>query len=337
MGFCPGIHDDKLKAAFQAEVAKGAQFGYERQHERTLERFVDNAERKIARSKRRTDDGSAIPSIDVDRAPEIAEISKQIEDKVKEAETAGEAGEVDKSMALMSEAEVLRRKKAEIQAKLVRVQPGASGGADQPNMGNRQRLRVCDICGAFLSLNDSDDRLADHFGGRVHLGFLAVRQKLASMRPARPAGAPPASAGATSSNSVPVAAPKVPAPAGPSGSGSSFSSSSSAQPPPSSSNGSSSGSGYGGYSGYGGSSSGRDRDYRDGGSSRDNYRSGGGGSSGYDGRRDDGYRRDDYRSGGGGRDDYRGGGGRDRDYRDGGRRDYDRGGRGDRERSRSRE
>jgi len=32
-----------------------------------------------------------------------------------------------------------------------------------------QKLRVCDVCGAYLSVLDSDRRLADHFGGKVSL------------------------------------------------------------------------------------------------------------------------------------------------------------------------
>jgi hypothetical protein len=30
-------------------------------------------------------------------------------------------------------------------------------------------LRVCDVCGAYLSVLDSDRRLADHFGGKVRI------------------------------------------------------------------------------------------------------------------------------------------------------------------------
>jgi hypothetical protein len=41
-----------------------------------------------------------------------------------------------------------------------------------------QKLRVCDICGAFLSIYDSDRRLADHFGGKMHLGYQHIRDKI---------------------------------------------------------------------------------------------------------------------------------------------------------------
>lgn len=42
----------------------------------------------------------------------------------------------------------------------------------------QQKLRVCEICAAFLSLYDNDRRLADHFGGRLHMGFIKVRERL---------------------------------------------------------------------------------------------------------------------------------------------------------------
>lgn len=42
----------------------------------------------------------------------------------------------------------------------------------------QQKLRVCDVCGALLSIHDSDRRLADHFGGKLHIGYLQIREKL---------------------------------------------------------------------------------------------------------------------------------------------------------------
>lgn len=45
-----------------------------------------------------------------------------------------------------------------------------------------QKLRVCDISGAFFSVYDSDRRLADHFGGKLHLGYMQIREKLAELK-----------------------------------------------------------------------------------------------------------------------------------------------------------
>ncbi|CAN0037700.1 unnamed protein product [Choristocarpus tenellus] len=54
-------------------------------------------------------------------------------------------------------------------------------------LGNatQQKLRVCDICGALLSIFDSNDRLAEHFGGKLHIGFVDIRSKLEEIRKAK--------------------------------------------------------------------------------------------------------------------------------------------------------
>lgn len=54
----------------------------------------------------------------------------------------------------------------------------------------QQKLRVCEVCSAYLGLHDNDRRLADHFGGKLHLGFIEIREKLEKLRVscAEPAG-----------------------------------------------------------------------------------------------------------------------------------------------------
>ena len=42
----------------------------------------------------------------------------------------------------------------------------------------QQKLRACEVCGAFLSMYDNDRRLADHFGGKLHIGFVTIREKM---------------------------------------------------------------------------------------------------------------------------------------------------------------
>lgn len=49
----------------------------------------------------------------------------------------------------------------------------------------QQKLRVCEVCSAYLGLHDNDRRLADHFGGKLHLGFIEIREKLEKLRVSR--------------------------------------------------------------------------------------------------------------------------------------------------------
>ncbi|GFQ00381.1 protein luc7 [Phtheirospermum japonicum] len=83
-------------------------------------------------------------------------IQELINEKLKKAEDLGEQGMVDEAQKALEEAEALKK--------------------------TDQKLRVCDICGAFLSVYDSDRRLADHFGGKLHLGYMQIREKLAGLQ-----------------------------------------------------------------------------------------------------------------------------------------------------------
>jgi hypothetical protein len=51
----------------------------------------------------------------------------------------------------------------------------------------QQKLRVCEVCSAYLGIHDNDRRLADHFGGKLHLGFIKIREKLEALM-VRPLG-----------------------------------------------------------------------------------------------------------------------------------------------------
>ena len=64
----------------------------------------------------------------------------------------------------MQAIEALKTEKGEKERELQQLTEtsGASG---------HQKLRVCDVCGAYLSVLDSDRRLADHFGGKVQSAF----------------------------------------------------------------------------------------------------------------------------------------------------------------------
>merc|ERR1712126_284388 len=84
------------------------------------------------------------------------------------AEQLGAEGFVDESMKMMEE---LRKKKASAEQEYRNAMPASSY--------QQQKLRVCEVCSAYLGIHDNDRRLADHFGGKLHLGFIKIRDKLA--------------------------------------------------------------------------------------------------------------------------------------------------------------
>lgn len=101
---------------------------------------------------------------------EIGEIERIYEKSMLEVERLGEEGLVEESLKELDRSEAIKSEKEAKEAELQRLNDsaGASG---------HQKLRVCDVCGAYLSVLDSDRRLADHFGGRVSTKMIGVAEQ----------------------------------------------------------------------------------------------------------------------------------------------------------------
>ncbi|KAJ7973646.1 LUC7 related protein [Quillaja saponaria] len=118
---------------------------------------------------------ASLPSV----APD-ARTQEMINEKLKKAEDLGEQGMVDEAQKALEEAEALKK----LPAGQDPVLDYSKYTAADVRITD-QKLRVCDICGAFLSVYDSDRRLSDHFGGKLHLGYMQVREKLAELQEER--------------------------------------------------------------------------------------------------------------------------------------------------------
>ncbi|PUZ76454.1 hypothetical protein GQ55_1G292500 [Panicum hallii var. hallii] len=105
-----------------------------------------------------------------------ARTQEMINEKLKKAEELGENGMIDEAQKLLDEAEALKKLSARPQAV-----PDTSKKTAHVQITD-QKLRLCDICGAFLSVYDSDRRLADHFGGKLHMGYMLIRERLSELQ-----------------------------------------------------------------------------------------------------------------------------------------------------------
>jgi hypothetical protein len=104
----------------------------------------------------------------------IHELGEQIGTKLAKAEELGAQGLVDESMKLLEEVEELRKAKTDSEQEFRSTMPASTY--------QQQKLRVCEVCSAYLGIHDNDRRLADHFGGKLHLGFIQIREKLADLQ-----------------------------------------------------------------------------------------------------------------------------------------------------------
>lgn len=145
------------------------------------------------------------------QAEKVHELNEEIGKLLAKAEQLGAEGNVDEAQKVLQEVEKVRTKKKDAE-----VSKGCFGGASSlmwwfPHMNDslsscfndtfflvssqeeyrnsmpassfqQQKLRVCEVCSAYLGLHDNDRRLADHFGGKLHLGFIQIREKLDQLK-----------------------------------------------------------------------------------------------------------------------------------------------------------
>lgn len=86
------------------------------------------------------------------------------------ANATGAEGKVDESLEAMKEVEDIKHRKKVLEDEYHAMIPR--------HAAQQQKLRACEVCGAFLSMYDNDRRLADHFGGKLHIGFVTIREKI---------------------------------------------------------------------------------------------------------------------------------------------------------------
>lgn len=53
--------------------------------------------------------------------------------------------------------------------------------AQHSTQPQHQVLRVCEVCGSLLSARESK-RLEDHYAGKLHMGYKAIREKLEELK-----------------------------------------------------------------------------------------------------------------------------------------------------------
>ncbi|KAL0841263.1 hypothetical protein ABMA28_014985 [Loxostege sticticalis] len=174
LGECPKIHDLALRADFEL-ASKTKDYFYDIDATEHLEAFIADCDRRTTAAKQRLAETQEELSAEVtEKANAVHELAEQIGQKLARAEALGEEGMVEESVKLMGEIDELRKKKGAAEQEYRNSMPASSY--------QQQKLRVCEVCSAYLGIHDNDRRLADHFGGKLHLGFITIREKLAELK-----------------------------------------------------------------------------------------------------------------------------------------------------------
>nr|ACC62120.1 LUC7-like isoform b (predicted) [Rhinolophus ferrumequinum] len=174
LGECTKIHDLALRADYEI-ASKERDLFFELDAMDHLESFISECDRRTDLAKKRLAETQEEISAEVSaKAEKVHELNEEIGKLLAKAEQLGAEGNVDESQKILMEVEKVRAKKKEAEEEYRNSMPASSF--------QQQKLRVCEVCSAYLGLHDNDRRLADHFGGKLHLGFIQIRDKLDQLR-----------------------------------------------------------------------------------------------------------------------------------------------------------
>lgn len=176
LGECMKVHDLALRADYEI-ASKEQEYFFELDAAEHLQSFIADCDRRTELAKKRLAETQDEISAEVAaKAERVHELNEEIGKLLARAEQLGGEGNVDEAQQLLEMVEKTRGLKKEAEDVYRNSMPASSF--------QQQKLRVCEVCSAYLGLHDNDRRLADHFGGKLHIGFIEIREKLDRLRKA---------------------------------------------------------------------------------------------------------------------------------------------------------
>lgn len=175
LGECLKVHDPALRADYIL-ANREEDLMYEVSALERLQAFVNESDKKTEYLKRKlAETQEELTAEETSKLNRVHDLTESLGKKLAEVDKAEVDGETDLKQKLIEESERIKKERVAAEAEYRQVSRPASSH-------QQQNLRVCDICSAYLGINDNDSRLADHFGGKLHLGFITVREKLDDLK-----------------------------------------------------------------------------------------------------------------------------------------------------------
>ncbi|PFH58250.1 hypothetical protein XA68_13983 [Ophiocordyceps unilateralis] len=169
-GPCSKVHSEGLKAEFEALSDREKQrLGFEYDYVRDLHKYIDDCNRRIDAAQRRLEKTPEEIRLTNDLLEALADIEENMKAGLLELRVYGEQDLVSIALDEWFHLKNLSQTKIEKERELKAL-------SDTSGPSGHQKLQVCDVCGAYLSRLDNDRRLADHFYGKMHLGYAQMRK-----------------------------------------------------------------------------------------------------------------------------------------------------------------
>ncbi|CAI4059491.1 hypothetical protein SUVZ_04G1560 [Saccharomyces uvarum] len=170
LGKCPQIHLAKHKIQYEREVKQGKTFPeFEREYLTILARFVNECNGQISLALQSLEH-TAEERIKIRQVTEELDVlDARIGLMGQEIDSLIRADEVTMGMLQSVKLQELMDRRKEVAKRVRNITENVGQSA-------QQKLQVCEVCGAYLSRLDTDRRLADHFLGKIHLGYVKMRE-----------------------------------------------------------------------------------------------------------------------------------------------------------------
>ncbi|GAB7363462.1 hypothetical protein MBLNU230_g3734t1 [Neophaeotheca triangularis] len=184
-GACSKIHQPNLKEQYQSasEEQKRA-WGFEFDYMRDIGGMVADIDRKIEQYQRRLEKTPEEIRQTNNLLKDISDLNRKLDVLNIEIKTLAEGGDVNIAVQELFKYKQYKIQKEDRERDLKVL-------ADTGGPSGHQKLQVCDVCGAYLSRLDNDRRLADHFFGKMHLGYQTMRKALKELQAETRGRAPP--------------------------------------------------------------------------------------------------------------------------------------------------
>jgi hypothetical protein len=175
LGECSKVHDHALRADYLL-ANKSEDLRYEHSALEKVQGFVNEADKKTEYLKRKlAETQEELTAEETNKLNRVHDLTEKLGKKLAQVEKAEADGDMEAKQKFFEESERIKKERAQAESEYSEVSRPASSH-------QHQNLRVCDVCSAYLGINDNDSRLADHYGGKLHLSFITVREKLEDLK-----------------------------------------------------------------------------------------------------------------------------------------------------------
>ncbi|KAE8151390.1 hypothetical protein BDV25DRAFT_95045 [Aspergillus avenaceus] len=170
LGPCPKVHSEGLKTEYEtASPAEKSKWGFEFDYMRDMQKYIDDCDRRIDSAQRRLEKTPDEIRQTNNLLKQISDYTKTINGGLLEISVLGETGSVAQAYNELHKIRTAKHQRETCERELKNLQ-------DTSGPSGHQKLQVCDVCGAYLSRLDNDRRLADHFFGKMHMGYSDMRK-----------------------------------------------------------------------------------------------------------------------------------------------------------------